>query len=694
VLSKDETSITTYICFEKGRCYFIFFQGSDNRYLARKVRIFRPIIISALSLSILVGTLASTHADGLTALAKPVARGPQSDESVYFVMTDRFANGDTSNDQAGLTGDRYSTGFDPTDIGWWHGGDFTGLTAHLDYIKAMGFTAIWITPPVKQQYVQGSSGAYHGYWGVDFTTVDPHLGTEAEFKNFVDHAHTLGLKVILDVVANHTADVIKYKVGKAFPYIPEELATIKKPAWLNDINNYHNLGDSTFSGDSVLNGDFYGLDDLFTEKPAVVQGWTQVWSDWITKFGIDGLRIDTFKHVDPAFWKAVLPKVLAVAAKAGKVDFPIFGEASDVDVATLATYVSEHQTPSVLDFAFQQNVAMFANGGDSSSLLALFNDDDAYTTSTTSAYGLATFLGNHDMGRTGMILSQYGSDAEILEKSKLANALLFLLRGGPILYYGDEIGMAGSGGDKSARQDMFATEVPEWQSETRIGGLPIGTASGFDTPNPLRDEITQLQSVIAANPALRSGTQQSRYAKKSTYVATRFAGNQEYIIAFNSGDVTEQSIFTVGTPSAEWSVIAGAGVQKTTGTSVTLTLAPRSYVVFKAGKKFVPQSKLSITLKPPAVDYLMQRWVGLSATVAGNDYTEVTFAARKVGGAWKIIGTSDRRTVAAAQTKGGLYRVFLHPADYKIGTKIEVVAIAKNAAGIRVASKILKYEVR
>ena len=172
------------------------------------------LLAGALSLSLLAPTVSSFAAENYASLTKPVARGPLAGESIYFVMTDRFANGDTKNDQGGLTGSRTQTGFDPSDKAYFHGGDFKGLTEHLKYIQQLGFTSIWITPPVKNQYVQGSSAAYHGYWGVDFSTIDPHLGTEADFKNFVSAAHQLGLKVIVDIVVNHTADVIKYSVGK------------------------------------------------------------------------------------------------------------------------------------------------------------------------------------------------------------------------------------------------------------------------------------------------------------------------------------------------------------------------------------------------------------------------------------------------------------------------------------------------
>ena len=144
---------------------------------------------------------------------KSIARGALSQDSVYFVMTDRFANGNPKNDDAFVKGGPLVNGLDKSDIGYWHGGDFVGLTEKLPYIKGLGFSAIWITPPVVQNWVQQGSAAYHGYWGTDFTTVDPHLGTEAEFRSLVARAHELGMKVIVDIVVNHTADIIFNSYG-------------------------------------------------------------------------------------------------------------------------------------------------------------------------------------------------------------------------------------------------------------------------------------------------------------------------------------------------------------------------------------------------------------------------------------------------------------------------------------------------
>src|SRR3954466_7973753 len=137
------------------------------------------------------------------------------DEVVYFVLPDRFANGDPGNDRGGLQGDRLTTGFDPAHKGFYHGGDLAGLGAHLDYIQGLGATAIWLGPVYKNKPVQGPPGqesaAYHGYWITDFTRVDPHFGTEAEFRKFVTAVHARGMKVYLDIITNHTADVIQYR---------------------------------------------------------------------------------------------------------------------------------------------------------------------------------------------------------------------------------------------------------------------------------------------------------------------------------------------------------------------------------------------------------------------------------------------------------------------------------------------------
>ena len=642
-----------------------------------------------------MATASNSFAEVKSDFIKPVIRGPQSDESVYFVMTDRFENGDTSNDYGGSDKSVSVSGYLPDDIGWWHGGDFKGLTKRLDYIKSMGFTSLWITPPVVQKSVQGNSSAYHGYWGIDFTTVDPHLGSDADFKELVSQAHKLNMKVIIDVVVNHTADVIYYD-NSGRPQVSAAEANIKKPDWLNLISNYHNLGNNPRIGNTVLDGDFFGLDDLETENPKVISGWIDVWTNWITKFDIDGMRIDTFKHVNPEFWKVFIPKIQAAALAAGKKDFPIFGEASDTDAQSLSVYVAGGEVPSVLDFDFQKQVKSFVQFGVSAENLAdLFNRDDLYTTSTTNSYGLATFLGNHDMGRIGYFLSNAVSAGEsqtLLERAKLANAALFLLRGGPVLYYGDEKGMTGIGGDKKARQDMFATQVVDWQNEVRIGSTPIKNLSAFDVKNPLEDQITELQKVIAANPALRNGTQQVRYAKYGLFIVSRYLNGVEYLVALNGADAAAQGQFKVGSPKGEWEVLSG-NCTISSDSQVTLAIAQRDYCVVKAKTPAVNTGVMKISTPKVVNTSLPSGWREVSAQVTGADYAEVTFSVRVKGGKWKSIGTADRRTFASEMTKGGLYRVYLHPEDFKKGSTIEVIAATVDAKKKVLLSKIVKVKI-
>jgi hypothetical protein len=480
------------------------------------------------------------------------------------------------------------------------------------------------------------------------------------------------------------------------PQVSAADANIKKPDWLNLISNYHNLGNDPSIGNAVQDGDFFGLDDLETENTKVINGWVDLWSSWITKFDIDGMRIDTFKHVNPDFWKIFIPKIQAAAISAGKKDFPIFGEAADSDAPSLSEYVAGGQVPSVLDFAFEKQVKSFVQFGvDAEKLAELFNGDDLYTTANTSAYGLATFLGNHDMGRIGYFLSNavaVGENQALLERSKLANAALFLLRGGPVLYYGDEKGMTGNGGDKKARQDMFATQVIDWQGELRIGSDPVKTASSFALHNPLEDQITDLQKIIAANPALRNGTQEVRYANKGLFVVTRYLNGTEYIVALNGADTASQSQFKVATSKGQWEVLSGS-CNIESATEVSLTIPQRSYCVAKSKTALAPSSAIKISVPKVVTTTLPSGWREVSAQVAGNNYTEVTFSVRVKGKNWQSIGTADRRTFATDQTKGALYRVYLHPEDFKKGSTVEIVAASVDAKKKVTLSQIIKVKI-
>ena len=156
-----------------------------------------------------------------------------TDENFYFVMADRFENGNTANDTGGLGSDPLVSGFDPKNKGFYNGGDLAGLRQRIDYIKGLGTTSIWLTPSFKNKAVQledGPSAGYHGYWITDFTQIDPHLGTNDDLRQLVEAAHKRGMKVYFDIITNHTADVIGYQEGARQPYVSKDVEPYRTAA--------------------------------------------------------------------------------------------------------------------------------------------------------------------------------------------------------------------------------------------------------------------------------------------------------------------------------------------------------------------------------------------------------------------------------------------------------------------------------
>ncbi|MGQ0835579.1 MAG: alpha-amylase family glycosyl hydrolase [Gammaproteobacteria bacterium] len=538
-------------------------------------------------------------------------RAPQ-DEIIYFLLPDRFANADPSNDRGGLAGGRLVTGFDPTSKGFYHGGDLAGLTSRLDYIRSLGATAIWLAPIFRNKPVQGAAGeesaGYHGYWATDFTRVDPHFGNEREMHAFVDAAHARGMKVYLDIIANHTADVIAYREcpARACPYrsraeqpytphVPRGQARIKKPGWLNDPIYYHNRGDSTFSGESLELGDFGGLDDLMTENPRVVQGFIDIFGTWIDQYRIDGYRIDTARHVNPEFWQAFVPAMRARAAANGIAEFHIFGEvaSSEIDVAPLARYARAAKLPAVLDFAFANAVRAAVSASSGTEVLArVFADDALYEGGERTALQLPTFVSNHDMGRFAWFVRAdrpQASDAEVLKRATLAHAMLLTLRGVPVIYYGDEQGFAGTGVDKDARQDMFASQVPAYAADRRIGmaGASSGQAA-FDQHHPLYRTIAELSALRSGQAALRRGRQIARHAsaKPGLFAVSRLdpASGREIVIAFNTGTEALAALVEVAMTSLRFTALRGECAEGVVAPgSYRVTLAPLDFAVCAAG---------------------------------------------------------------------------------------------------------------
>ncbi|MFC5281620.1 pullulanase-type alpha-1,6-glucosidase [Arcanobacterium canis] len=674
---------------------------------------------------------------GETGVPAPVRNG--SNESFYFVITDRFANGNKANDDGHYGSDPMKSGFDPKRIGFYHGGDIAGLRQKLDYIKNLGATAIWMTPSFVNQPVQGSgddaSAGYHGYWTTDFTRIDPHLGSNEELKQLIREAHEKNLKVYFDIIINHTADLIKLsdkpqyidtlrvpykdKEGnpvdllkptsgkfpgidpKSFPYEPKRIGAVK-PESLMDTSLYHNRGDGKFEGkdESFTLGDFFGLDDLMTEDPRVVKAMTDIYNTW-ARTGIDGFRIDTVKHVNFDFWKQWTEAVQKTGRQANK-DFFMFGEVYNTDARDLAPYSRNTHMGGTLDFAFQSSALDFLKGGKTDSLSGLFAADDMYTTPTSSANDQPTFLGNHDMGRIGYLLGM-GLDKR-LERSILGHQLMFLTRGQPVVYYGDEQGFVGvgkekdgtqKGDDKHARQSLFASQVGEYTDQDLLTGGKVGSVDHYDTNAKIYQKISEVSKLRRENKGLKNGEQIELYKQEGggpgIYAFARVdrSDHTEYVVAVNNTESEKSATFKTLTPGAHYTGLLGEKKDdRQSGADGTFTVNVPAFgaVVYKADKTVATPKQQTITLDvqkggavrsttttldgQPNVQFAL---AGVSATLAENTWAETSFSWRRMGDTdWKPLGVD---------TSGAHPRVFHDVQGLPAGALVEYRAVSKDAAG-------------
>ncbi|BCB83302.1 alpha-amylase family glycosyl hydrolase [Phytohabitans suffuscus] len=665
------------------------------------------------------------HGGGLPALHS--LRSAVTDESFYFVMADRFANGDTANDQGGLGSDPLVSGFDPTKKGFYNGGDLKGLLSRIDYIRGLGTTSIWLTPSFKNKAVQledGPSAGYHGYWITDFTQIDPHLGTNQDLRALVDAAHRRGMKVYFDIITNHTADVIGYEGGArrgyvskdavpyrtaagtpfddrdfaggstfppldpatSFPYTPvldPAERNLKVPAWLNDVTLYHNRGDTTFVGENSYYGDFFGLDDLFTEHPRVVAGMIDIYKTWIRDFGVDGFRIDTMKHVDDAFWQKFGPEVLDYARRQGKPEFFMFGEVFDTTKSFTSHFTTAGRMQAVLDFPFQDAARGFASRGQPAGQLAtFFAGDDWYTDADSNAYELPTFLGNHDMGRIGHFVTTDNpgaGDAEWLARDRLAHELMYFSRGNPVVYYGDEQGFTGAGGDQNARQTMFASQVPDYLDDDLLGTTATNAQDNFLPSHPLYKAIAGLAALTRAHPALRDGAQVHRYAADGpgVYAFSRLdrRDQREYLVALNNSERARTATIPTYASRGTFHRLYGAGPDRLKSTSdgaVTVTVPPLSTVVYALAGR-VPGSKAAppVTVTGAAPAEGARGRLQVTASVAGSSFYEVAFYAQTGNGAWRPVGVDDNPP----------YQVFHDVSGLRAGTPVRYRAVVLDNRG-------------
>ena len=715
-----------------------------------------PKPCSLLGFLAILSLLPALRAGSPPPVSAPRLTHPGAGQTIYFLLTDRFANGNPANDTGGMAGGAEVSGFDPKRISHYHGGDFAGLTAHLDYLKQLGITAVWVTPPFKNKAMQMGTAGYHGYWVLDFLHIDPHLGTDADFLEFVNQAHTRGLRVFMDIIVNHTADVIQLSgdfsyhdrktypyrdtkggafdertvaynglndpaafpalaAEKSFPYIPTvpaEEAHAKNPDWLNDVTLYHNRGNSTFAGESATLGDFVGLDDVFTEHPRVVQGFIEVFSHWLHTTGVDGFRIDTAKHVNAEFWQAFIPAMRAEARQLGHPEFIEFGEI--YSEAGDPAYLSEFSTGGIpldctLDFGFFAAARKFVSQqGTAAALVDFFARDDYYTDHDSNVHSTVTFLGNHDAGRFAYFLRQENpgaSPAQIAELVKLGHGLLLLSRGQPVIYYGDEQGMIGRGGnDMQAREDMFAAQAPDFKNAPLLGTTRTGADNKFDEHHPFYQLFARLGALRAAHPALRTGAMLPRPTRDSGLFAfSRIERTElvEYLVVLNN---SRTAPLTSRVPTSQpggaqlAQIFDSRSPEKADGQTlttdaqgeVTVTVGPLQFAVWRATAALpVPANAPAVAFVTPAsgtaLAFSTHETDGqvfasrqeLRAEITGGDgCAEVTFTLRRASrpGQSELIGTDDSPP----------YRVFWRPpSDLAAGEKLTFVATVDDLRGHR-----------
>lgn len=424
--------------------------------------------------------------------------GFSSSDALYLIMTDRFAQGRSDSDPAGD---------DRSAPRGWHGGNLAGIEQHLDYLQRLGVTALWTTPIASNGAMPE---AYHGYAATDLYKVDPHFGTLAEYQQLSAALHARGMKLVIDLVPNH--------IGVEHPWVSDPPA----PDWLHGTlaqhlqaaHNFKELLDPKAPRASwidITSGWFTNaMPDLNQENPLVARYLIQNALWWVETANLDGIRLDTFPYVDRAFWHdfdatlhSVYPHLTTV------------GEVFDADPKITSFFAGDvkrtgadgsFDTDLYTPFDFPVYFALrdvLAKGKPMTELNKVLSQDVLYP----HPERLVTFIGNHDTPR---FFTEDGGDATRL---KLALGLLATLRGMPMIYSGDEIGMHG-GADPDNRHDF-------------PGGFPGDAHTAFTeagrtaTQEELFRWTSRLLAYRANHAELTMGIEQNLHADADTFAFVR-----------------------------------------------------------------------------------------------------------------------------------------------------------------------------
>lgn len=363
--------------------------------------ILKKLIKILILTSILVGTLSGC-------VTENDKKEFSKDDMIYFILTDRFYDGNTDNNYE----------VDKSDPKKRHGGDLSGIIEKLPYIKSLGATSIWITPVMKNE-----KDGYHGYWIEDFYQVDPHLGSMDDMKELVEKSHELDIKVILDYVVNHT--------GYNSPWLNDE----KYKDWFNENKSISNWSDQ----DDLENGWLAGLPDLNFSNPEVRRYFIENALWWIEETGIDGMRLDTVKHVPRDFWKEFVNSINEQYP-----EFFFLGEVWSENVRYFKAY-SETGITGMTNYPLYKGIiTTFREYGNTNNLKTSIREDSNF--SNPGMNGI--FIDNHDNIRFPSIHKN-----NPVEYHKQALTFIMSYPAIPVIYYGNEIGMEGHD-DPDNRRDM------------------------------------------------------------------------------------------------------------------------------------------------------------------------------------------------------------------------------------------------
>ncbi len=452
-------------------------------------------------------------------------QGFDQDDVFYLLMPDRFANGDTSNDNPA----RSPNLLDRAKSRYYHGGDLQGVIDHLPQLKELGITALWLNPfydnfnhlNEREVYDQGPITDYHGYGATDFYAVEEHFGTLETLRTLVDEAHKMGIKVVQDQVANHTG-----------PY-HEWVKDSPTPTWFNGTEANHvpnnwqiwTLADPHATEElqrPTLAGWFIDiLPDLNQDDEEVARYTIQNTLWWIGISGLDGIRQDTLPYVPRKFWRD-----WTAAIHREYPNVKVVGEMWDGDPALVSFFQGgrarydgvDSGVEALFDFPLFYAVrkAFTGQGSKLREIPKILAEDRLYP----DPFDLLTFVGLHDVSR---FMSEPGAD---FTASRLAHTLILTTRGIPVVYYGDEIGMKG-GNDPDNRRDFPGG----WPGDPHNKFEPAGRDA---EENALHDAIRQMIQLRRELEPLRQGRTVHLMVEEDAYAFARVTRTDSALVVFNA----------------------------------------------------------------------------------------------------------------------------------------------------------------